>query len=181
VIRKSSREEQRQIALTVVQRTENGHTRPRTEDCKGCVSEAWLAPPQRRACDFSIGDLQPRLLGKELLCWLHSHRATSTDSQRVPWLYQSSVSSARDNGTTQQPNDVPAVVTGDLAKFLRAWPSSLSGGLPVTLIHRISYVIYQLPLRNPKSEFDSRRAHHSDFTFESRRLSIAKRAGRPNH
>ena len=77
--------------------------------------------------------------------------------------------------------DVPAVVTGDLAKFLRAWPSSLSGGLPVTLIHRISYVISELPLRNPKSEFDSRRARHADSHSDLANHSIAKRAGRPKH
>ena len=77
--------------------------------------------------------------------------------------------------------DVPAVVTGDLAKFLRAWPSSLSGGLPVTLIHRISYVISELPLRNPKSEFDSRWARHADSHSDLANHSIAKRAGRPKH
>jgi len=40
--------------------------------------------------DFSIGNLQPGLLGRNSVL-IAPHRATSIDSQRIPWLYQSSL------------------------------------------------------------------------------------------
>jgi hypothetical protein len=100
VIRKSSREEQRQIALTVVQRTENGHTRPELKIAG--LRERGLVGAAATTRMSTLASETTSLIGKGTLCWLDSHRATSTDSQRVPWLYQASlVSSARDNGTTQ--------------------------------------------------------------------------------